>query len=105
MEREALEKLRLSKGAVLRVHWFDIYENPVGDTTKADVVTRTTYGVFWEVKPSPSVGVDCLVTTTTEDPDGPSEQGFTIYPLSIVLRLEVIHRPRAKKKKESPSNA
>ena len=95
MTREEFEKLDLQQGTVIKLHWLDIYEDSVGDTTKAELGLRVTYTLFWETKVSH--GVECIVTCNTVDKDT-SQQGWCCTPLSLVPRIEVIKRPKGRKK-------
>src|SRR5512143_930595 len=104
MTLEEFNALFLERGTILRVEWEDVYEDPTASTRTGDVVTRSSFGIFWEQKTSPSTGSPLLMTTTTIDSDGPENQGFTAYPLSLIRELEIIRRPRrGRKKKKEPT--
>lgn len=81
----------------LELVWLDIQESPTGDTKDACLAHRTTIGYFWEYKDDQ--GIPCLVTTTTYDLDGTHNQGWTCYPMSVILSLRKMPNPRTRKPK------
>ncbi len=103
MTLEEFNSLGLVQGTILRVEWEDVYEDPTAPTGEVDVVTRSSFGVFWEQKVSTKTGSPLLITTTTIDPDGPSNQGGVAYPLALVRAIEIIRRPRKRRVKKEPS--
>ena len=103
MTPEALAALSLTRGTLIRVTWVDIQADSVANTNEAYLALRPTFTVFWSQKKCPKTGLACIVTTDTIDPDGPMHQGWTCIPLVVVIRIEVIRRPRkprAKRAKE-----
>jgi hypothetical protein len=80
----------LARGDLIRVHWTDILEDPVGDPTSAKPAERVSYGLFWAQEMRGPC--ECLVTSTTFDKDGPAQQGYCIYPMGNVLKIEVVKR-------------
>ena len=81
-----------AKGDLVKVTWADIQEDPVGNPDVARPAERITYGLFWahELRGT----IDCLVTTTTIDKDGPTQQGYCCYPWGCVLDIEVVKRAK-----------
>lgn len=99
MVRETFDALELERGTLLKLTWCDITEDSVGDPSKAAMMTRHTYSLFWELKSDK--GLDCIVTTYTLDKDSSTQQGWCITPIAVVEGIEVIRRPKkARKKKE-----
>jgi hypothetical protein len=80
----------LARGDLIKVHWCDICEDPVGNPDAARPSERVSYGLFWSQDVRGPV--ECLTTTTTLDKDGASQSGFCIYPLGCVLKIEIIKR-------------
>jgi hypothetical protein len=86
------------RGDLVEITWVDILEDATGDPDKSDLCQRVSIGWVWGQKQSH--GMECLVTTTTRDHDGASQQGYCIYPRSCVLAMKVIKRAsRARRKK------
>jgi hypothetical protein len=81
-----------ARGDVIKVHWQDIFEDPTGNPDAAKPSERISYGLFW-AKEIRGAG-ECLVTTTTLDKDGASQQGYCIYPMGCVLKIEVVKRAK-----------
>lgn len=81
-----------ARGDVICVEWVDIYEDATGNPDAAKLAHRTSFGLFWDKRQED--GIDVLVTTTTIDKDGPSQQGYCIYPLACVRAMKVIKRAR-----------
>lgn len=92
----------LNPGDRIEVEWADISEDPVGDVSKATLAKRLSIGIFQAVKES--LGIPCLVTTTTEDEKDQSQSGYCIYPLAVVLRLKVVKKKRVGRKKKVIEN-
>ena len=82
----------LARGDLIKVTWADICEDNAGDPNSAKCLERVSYGLFWtqEVKN----GLECLVTTTTIDPDGPHQSGWCCYPIGVVRGIQVIKRAK-----------
>ena len=85
------------RGDVIRVHWLDVQEDPVGSPETCVPASRVSLGLFWAHEQRGEV--DCLVTTTTIDTDGPHQQGYCVYPYALIRRIEVIKRARRKRAK------
>jgi hypothetical protein len=101
-----LQQMDLARGDLLRVEWVDIAEDPVGNPVVAQLARRTSYGLFWAFQES--LGVPCVVTTTTVDHDVQGQNGYTIYPLGCIRNLTVIkrvRRPHVRKPKAAPALA
>jgi hypothetical protein len=98
MNREAFDALKLEQGTIIRLHWFDIYEDSVGDTRKAELGLRQTITMLYEVKQSHDI--ECIVTSNTIDKD-PSQQGWCCTPLALVPQIDVIKRPAKKRAKKA----
>ena len=95
-----LQQMDLARGDLLRVEWVDIAEDPVGNPAVAQLARRTSYGLFWAFQES--LGVPCVVTTTTVDHDVSGQNGYVIYPVGCVRGVVVIkrvRRPRPTRKK------
>ena len=93
-----LQQMDLVRGDLLRVEWVDIAEDPVGNPALAQLARRTSYGLFWAFQES--LGVVCVVTTTTVDHDVQGQNGYTIYPIGCIRNVTVIkrvRRPRVRK--------
>lgn len=84
-----------SRGDVICVEWVDIYEDATGNPEAATLARRTSFGLYWMEREDH--GIPVLVTTTTIDPDGPTQQGYCIYPLSCIRKLTIIKKARRKK--------
>lgn len=98
--QQALDKLDLVRGDLLRVEWADIVEEPLGNPATAQLARRTSYGLFWSIQDS--FGFPCLVTTTTVDHDVQGQNGYVIYPVGCLRDLTIIkrvRRPRVTRKK------
>ena len=82
----------LVRGDLLKIHWVDIYEDPTGNPDAARPSERASFGLFWaqEIRGP----VECVVTTTTLDKDGPAQSGYCIYPLGTILKIEVVKRAK-----------
>lgn len=79
-----------SRGDVVRVTWVDIQESATESPETCKPAERVSYGLYWaQEKRGP---VDCLVTTTTIDKDGPHQSGYCCYPMGVVINVEVIKR-------------
>jgi hypothetical protein len=80
----------LARGDLIRVTWVDILESANENTDSAKPMERCSYGLFWaqEIRGP----VECLITTTTIDKDGPQQQGYCVYPIGCVIKTEVIKR-------------
>ena len=89
----------LPQGTIIQVRYLDWANDPTGDTRKGDVLCKTLFCALWEVKVSEKFGIDVLVATGSSDPDGPHEQGYYAWPLSTVVGVEVIRRPRTPRKR------
>jgi hypothetical protein len=90
------------RGDLLEIHWADIYEDSVGDPVKASLGKRISFGLFWaEIT---SLGIPCLVTTTTIDEKDTSQSGYCIYPLACILKVQCIKRARKPRRKADPTN-
>lgn len=84
------------------MEWVDIYEDATGNPDTAKLARRTSYGLFWGKRDD--AGIPVIVTTTTLDADGPSQQGFCIYPEACVRGLKVIKRAQKKRGKTNGGN-
>jgi hypothetical protein len=100
MTPEEFALLGLKQGDVVKLHWLDIYEDSVGDTSKAELGLRHTYTLFWEAKESK--GIACIVTCNTVD-SNTSQQGWCCTPLVLIPRIEIIKRVKGKRKKNVPA--
>lgn len=82
----------LARGDLLKVYWWDIFEDPTGNPDAARPCERVSYGLFWaqEIR-GPG---ECLVTTTTLDKDGGAQSGYCCYPMGTVLKIEVVKRAK-----------
>lgn len=82
----------LQRGDIIKVSWLDIQEDSVGNPDAAKPAARITYGLFWaqEIRG----GIECLITTTTEDDDGHQQCGWACFPMGIVTKIDVIKRKR-----------
>ena len=87
-----MAKKPLARGDLLRVHWWDIYEDPTGNPDAARPCERVSYGLFW-VQEIRGPG-ECLITTTTLDKDGASQSGNCCYPMGAILKIEVVKRAK-----------
>jgi hypothetical protein len=96
--KEGFDALGLARGTLIQLTWHDITEDSVGDPTKASMMTRHTYTLFWEQKVDK--GLDCIVTTYTLDKESPAQQGWCITPLAVVDSIKVIRRPGGRRKKK-----
>jgi hypothetical protein len=95
---DEFKELELERGTLIKLAWLDITEDSVGDPTKATMMLRHTYTLFWELKVDH--GRDCIVTTYTVDKESPAQQGWCITPLEAVEEIEVIRRPKKTRKKK-----
>lgn len=84
----------LHLGDIIQIEWIDICENVTGDLNTAELMKRTSIGIFWGLKESH--GIESLVTTTTVDED-PTSSGYCIYPLFNILDVKVVKRKRRKR--------
>ena len=85
-------KKPLARGDVISITWVDIYEDPVGNPDTAKPAERVSLGRFWAQEERG--GVSCLITSTTIDPDGPAQQGYCVYPMGCVVKIDIIKRHR-----------
>jgi len=81
----------LTKGDLVEIVWIDICEDSVGNPDRADLLRRTSFGLFWEFKTSQ--GVESLVTTNTLEDDH-AQSGYCCYPTSCILDLKVIKKAK-----------
>ena len=95
----------LQQGTLIQVRYHNWVTDPTGDTTRADVSVGSMFCLFWEVKTSTKLGIPILVVTGSQDPDGPREQGFTAWPMSLVADIEVIRRPKKPRAKRHLTEA
>lgn len=80
------------RGDLVCVSWCDIQEDSVGDPSKALVARRKSVGLWWEQREEPD-GTGVIVTTTTKDADGTSNQiGYCIYPVGCVTSVRILRR-------------
>ncbi len=91
-----MERVELNRGDEIKVHWVDVHENPVGDPDYPTIPYRKSLGIFWAYQVLR--GVECLVTTTTEDEET-HDSGFCAYPLGVVVKIEVSKKKRGRKSK------
>lgn len=84
------------RGDLVQVDWVDIYEDPAGDPDDAELMRRTSFGMFWDRRDDN--GVPVLVTTTTLDPNGSAQQGYCVYPTACVVAIKVVKRKRRQRK-------
>jgi len=110
--REDLDGLDLKPYTLLKVTWFDIANDSVGDPDRVSLAERVTYGLFWKLAIDEDSEIDCIVLTVSDDKDDSSQQGWWCIPMACLSEIEVIRRPRKKretKKKEvvpsDPSNS
>lgn len=96
MIKEELDELDLRRGDIISVQWADIFEDAVGDPDTAELASRLSVGLYWDLKVSHDI--HALVTTTTIDKDASKQNGYCIYPLECVLEVKVIKRTRKKGK-------
>jgi hypothetical protein len=90
------------RGDLIQVDWVDIFEDPAGDPHSAELLRRTSFGLFWDRRDDD--GIPVLVTTTTLDPHDSGQQGYCIYPSACVTRIKVIKRKRRQPRKSSADN-
>jgi hypothetical protein len=81
-----------TRGDVIKVSWQDILEDPIGNPDAAKPCERISYGLFW-ARETRGAG-ECLITTTTLDMDNPSQQGYCVYPMGCILKIEVVKRAK-----------
>ena len=101
MTKETFDALTLERGTLVKVDWCDVLEDSSGDSDTADVMRRGSYAIFWDMKLARTSGEFILVITSTIDPDGPHNQGYTAIPLSLVTAVEIIRRPKKKRVRKS----
>lgn len=93
-----IDHTALLRGDLLKIIWVDIAEDSTGDPDKATLARRTSYGLFWAR--GESSGLPVIVTTTTLDDDVQGQSGYCIYPVAVIVELEIVkkvRRPRAPK--------
>lgn len=92
----------MERGDLLEIVWADIFEDSVGDPTKAQLGKRVSYGIFWDE--IDSLGLPCLVTTTTLDEKDSTQSGYCIYPKACVLKVEIVRKARKPRRKKRPDD-
>lgn len=92
----------MERGDLIEIKWLDIAEDPVGNPDRAKLPRRSSYALFWEERLDGDIPV--LVTTNTLDSDTPDQQGYCIYPRSVVVGIEVIRRKGKRKRKGDLAN-
>ena len=82
--------MELRRGDLIEVQWVDIYEDPVGNPDKAQLIRRHSVGYFW------SGDETTFITTMTMDEDALGQNGYCIYPLGTVAQVRIIRRGKGK---------
>jgi hypothetical protein len=80
---------KLSRGAMIKITWWDIISDAIGEVKDAEPALCVTLGHFYKYKgrgPSRSL----IVGLTLFPKEGDEPRGYDVYPVGCIEQIEVL---------------